>query len=84
MRNIQMASNPQLLRELSEYFAESGYNLRRLLSLLAKTRAYARSGVHVSGSSARRKLRDHAGQATHRESDDQFPGTCRALGFGGR
>lgn len=49
MRNIQMASNPQLLRELSEYFAESGYNLRRLLSLLAKTRAYARSGVHVSG-----------------------------------
>ncbi len=49
MRSLEMASHPQLLRELSEYFAESGYDLRRLLSLLAKTRAYARSGVHESG-----------------------------------
>lgn len=49
MRGMEMASHPQLLRELSEYFAESGYDLRRLLSLLAKTRAYARSGVHESG-----------------------------------
>ncbi|MEO8270280.1 MAG: DUF1549 domain-containing protein, partial [Aureliella sp.] len=49
MRSLEMASHPQLLKELSEYFADCGYDLRRLLSLLAKTQAYARSGVHESG-----------------------------------
>ncbi len=49
MRNLEMASHPELLRELSDYFAASNYDLRGLLSVLAKTRAYQRSGVHESG-----------------------------------
>ncbi len=49
MRNLEMASHPELLRELSEYFAASGYDLRGLLAVLAKTRAYQLSGLHESG-----------------------------------
>ncbi len=49
MRNLEMASHPQLLQELSEYFAATNYDLRNLLSVLAKTDAYGRSGRHESG-----------------------------------
>ncbi len=49
MRNLEMASHPELLRELSEYFAASGYDLRGLLALLSKTQAYQRCGLHESG-----------------------------------
>jgi len=49
MRNLEMASHPQLLRELSEHFADSGYDLRGLIAILAKTQAYSRSGLHENG-----------------------------------
>jgi hypothetical protein len=49
MRNLEMASHPQLLRELAEYFAASGYDLRGLIAMLAKTQAYSRSGLHENG-----------------------------------
>ncbi len=49
MRNLEMASHPQLLSELADYFADSNYDLRGLLAVLAKTNAYARGGMHESG-----------------------------------
>ncbi len=49
MRNLEMASHPQLLAELSDYFASTGYDLRDLMSTLAKTRAYRRDTLHLSG-----------------------------------
>ncbi|MEM7479228.1 MAG: DUF1549 domain-containing protein [Planctomycetota bacterium] len=49
MRSIDMASHPEVLRELSEYFAASGYDLRNLISTLAKTKAYRRSSMHIAG-----------------------------------
>ncbi len=49
MRSIDMASHPELLGELSEYFADSGYDLRGLLAMLASTEAYNRATVHSSG-----------------------------------
>ena len=49
MRSIEIASHPEVLRELSEYFADSGYDLRGLLAMLASTEAYNRASVHASG-----------------------------------
>ena len=49
MRNLELASHPELLRELADYFAASGYDLRELLAVLANTQAYQRSGLHPSG-----------------------------------
>lgn len=49
MRDSELATHPRLLRELSEYFADSGYDLRGLIALLAKTQAYSRQGVHLNG-----------------------------------
>jgi len=49
MRSIDIASHPAILSELSEYFADTGYDLRGLLSMLASTEAYHRSSVHTSG-----------------------------------
>ncbi|WP_197356318.1 DUF1549 domain-containing protein [Aureliella helgolandensis] len=49
MRSLEIASHPELLRELSEYFASTGYDLRDLFSVLAKTAAYSRSSRHPSG-----------------------------------
>ncbi|MDX1928763.1 MAG: DUF1549 domain-containing protein [Pirellulaceae bacterium] len=49
MRSIDIASHPELLRELSMYFAETGYDLRGLLAMLASTDAYNRANVHSSG-----------------------------------
>lgn len=49
MRSIEIASHPEVLRELSEYFADTGYDLRGLLALLASTEAYNRASVHASG-----------------------------------
>lgn len=49
MRSMEAASHPKLLRELSEYFAASGYNLRGLIELLANTRAYSRGTKHIAG-----------------------------------
>ena len=49
MRSIEIASHPEVLRELSEYFADSGYDLRGLLAMLASTEAYNRATVHASG-----------------------------------
>ncbi len=49
MRSIDIASHPEILSELSEYFAETGYDLRGLLAMLASTEAYNRATVHSSG-----------------------------------
>jgi len=49
MRSIDIASHPDILRELSEYFADTGYDLRGLFSMLASTEAYNRATVHSSG-----------------------------------
>lgn len=49
MRSLEMASHPQLLGELSDYFAGTGYDLRDLIKTLANTQAYGRSTQHVSG-----------------------------------
>ena len=49
MRSIDIASHPEILRELSEYFADTGYDLRGLLAMLASTDAYNRATVHSSG-----------------------------------
>lgn len=49
MRSIDIASHPAILSELSEYFADTGYDLRGLLSMLASTEAYNRATVHASG-----------------------------------
>ncbi len=49
MRTIDMASHPAILSELSEYFADTGYDLRGLLTMLASTDAYHRSSLHSSG-----------------------------------
>ena len=49
MRSIEIASHPEILRELSEYFADTGYDLRGLLAMLASTEAYNRATVHASG-----------------------------------
>jgi hypothetical protein len=37
------ASHPELFRELSDYFVETGFDLRRLIRTLANTRAYQRT-----------------------------------------
>ncbi len=49
MRSVEIASHPEVLRELSEYFADTGYDLRGLLAMLASTEAYNRATVHASG-----------------------------------
>ncbi|MEM8734116.1 MAG: DUF1549 domain-containing protein, partial [Planctomycetota bacterium] len=49
MRSLEMASHPTLLKELSEYFADSGYDLRKLIKTIARTKAYRRSATHPSG-----------------------------------
>ena len=49
MRSLEMASHPELLRELSEYFASTGYDLRNLLQTIASTRAYSRASLHPAG-----------------------------------
>lgn len=49
MRDIQLASHPELLQELASYFARSGYDLRNLITVLAKTEAYQRATLHDSG-----------------------------------
>lgn len=49
MRSLEMASHPKLLRELSDYFASTGYDLRDLISMLAKTEAYGLATQHLSG-----------------------------------
>lgn len=49
MRSLDIASHPQLLDELSRYFASTGYDLRDLVATIAHTRAYARSTRHPSG-----------------------------------
>jgi hypothetical protein len=49
MRKLELASHPQLLSELSDYFASTGYDLQELLRMLARTDAYGRGTVHESG-----------------------------------
>lgn len=49
MRSLEIASHPQLLRELSEYFAATGYDLRNLIVTLANTAAYSRDTWHENG-----------------------------------
>lgn len=51
MRSVEMASHPEILRELSNYFASTGYNIRDLIATLAKTKAYRRATTHISGDS---------------------------------
>ncbi len=49
MRNLEMATHPQLLVELSDYFTGSGFDLRLLIDTLARTQAYHRSTDHPQG-----------------------------------
>jgi hypothetical protein len=49
MRGLANASHPQLLKELSEYFASTGYDLRDLILTIATTRAYSRAALHPAG-----------------------------------
>ncbi len=46
MRSLDIASHPELLGELSDYFADTGYDLRNLFSTLTKTKAYRRATGH--------------------------------------
>ncbi len=48
MRSIDMATHPELLRELSQQFAANGYNLRELLRTLVSTKAYQRRSLPAS------------------------------------
>lgn len=48
MRAMEMASHPELLRELAEAFAASGYDLRQLLRGLAGSHAYQRASRRVA------------------------------------
>lgn len=45
MRSIEMATHPELLRDLSQHFASSNYNLRELLRALVSTQAYGRRSL---------------------------------------
>ena len=45
MGGHNLPSHPQLLRELSDYFVASDYDLRELLTTLASTRAYHLSSI---------------------------------------
>lgn len=49
MRASQVASHPELLDELSGYFVSTGYDLRKLIEAIVKSRAYSRSNQHLSG-----------------------------------
>ncbi len=49
MRNLELASHADVLSELSEYFAATGFDLRRLFATLAATKAYHRATVHPRG-----------------------------------
>ena len=49
MHSLDIASHPELLGELSAYFADTCYDLRNLFATLAKTRAYQRATVPVTG-----------------------------------
>lgn len=49
MRSIDMASHPEVLQELSDYFADTGYDLRKLIQTLANTKAYQRATRHERG-----------------------------------
>ncbi|MCC9606064.1 DUF1549 and DUF1553 domain-containing protein [Blastopirellula sp. JC732] len=46
---INPPSHPELMDELTEYFVESGFDLRQLLRTIALTDAYARSSQNVEG-----------------------------------
>lgn len=50
MRAEHIASHPELLEELSEFFVATRYDLRQLILAIASTRAYGRSTRHLSGS----------------------------------
>ncbi len=49
MRSLDMSSHPELLAELSTYFAETGYDMRALLAMLTSTKAYNRATKHING-----------------------------------
>jgi hypothetical protein len=49
MRATQIASHPELLDELSNYFVSTGYDLRKLIVAITSTRAYSRSTRHAAG-----------------------------------
>jgi hypothetical protein len=49
MRAERAATHPELLDDLSNYFASSGYDLRSLLAALANTRAYHRATAQGRG-----------------------------------
>ncbi len=49
MRDTIEASHPELLHELSEYFAQSGYDVRKLFETICLTQAYSRDTQHPSG-----------------------------------
>jgi Protein of unknown function (DUF1549)/Protein of unknown function (DUF1553) len=49
MRANQVASHPELLDELSNYFASNNYDLRKLIVVIANSRAYSRGTRHTSG-----------------------------------
>lgn len=49
LRATNPATHPELLRKLADDFAESGFDLRHTLRLIAGSQAYARSSRSISG-----------------------------------
>ncbi|RMF44123.1 MAG: DUF1549 domain-containing protein [Planctomycetota bacterium] len=49
MSSLDAASHPELLLELSQYFADTGYDLRNLFAVLTNTRLYSRANRHPAG-----------------------------------
>lgn len=47
MRSMEMASHPEVLRELSLHFAATNYNLRELLRTMASTQSYQRRSLPI-------------------------------------
>lgn len=76
MRSIEMASHPQILQELSDYFASTGYDLRDLINTIATTRAYSRSTTHPAGLAPEAS---YAAMATKPLTERQFAKSLQSL-----
>lgn len=53
MRASELATHPELLRELAQHFSSSGFDIRQLLRQLANTRAYQRASRQPRSNEAR-------------------------------
>jgi hypothetical protein len=60
MRESNPPTNPELLAALAREFAASGFDVRRLLRLIATSRTYQRSAVPLPGNRADDRFYSHA------------------------